>query len=196
MSGLMPLNATEQGRVPLLVRPFQGGLTGWIVVFGAIIVELAGGAITSRMSLAVTVPVLVIPVAVAFGVGLLQWWQVRATGADRTSWWHLGAIVAAVVIWDLWPTAPSVLNGAGSSAQAVCDNLPTDTTAACLHRATPAVDAHNLVWWLSLALIAVAALLARRSRIAVWSSLPIAFAGCLLAGSFLQQLVNFYHANG
>jgi hypothetical protein len=108
----------------------------------------------------------------------------------------LGAVVAAVVIWDLWPTAPSVLNGATGSAQAVCDNLPTDTTAACLHRATPAVDAHNLAWWLALALIAGAALLARRSRIAVWSSIPIAFAGCLLASSFLQQLVNFYHANG
>jgi hypothetical protein len=192
----MPLNATEQGRVPPLVRPFQGGLIGWIVVFGAVIAELAGGAVTSQMSLAVTVPVLVIPVAVAFGFGLVQWWQVRAAGADPVSWWHLGAIVAAVVIWDLWPTSPSALSGADGSAQAVCDNLPTDSAAACLHRATPAVDAHNLTWWLALALIAVAALLARRSRIAVWSALPIAFAGCLLASSFLQQLVNFYHANG
>jgi hypothetical protein len=196
MSRLMPLDSSGPRRVPLLVRPFQGGLTGWIVVFGAILAELVGGAVTSKMSLAVTVPVLVIPVAVAFGFGIVQWWQVRAAGADPVSWWHLGAILAAAVIWDLWPTSPSALNGADGSAQAVCDNLPTDSAAACLHRAAPAVDAHNVVWWLALALIGVAALLARRSRIAVWSSVPAAFAGCLLASSFLQQLVNFYHANG
>jgi hypothetical protein len=49
-----------------------------------------------------------------------------------------------------------------------------------------------LAWWLSLGLIGVAALLARRSRIAVWSSVPAVFAGCLLASSFLEQLVRHY----
>jgi hypothetical protein len=38
-------------------------------------------------------------------------------------------------------------------------------------------------------LIAVAALLARRSRIAAWAALPIAFAGCQLASHFLEQLL-------
>ena len=192
MSRLTPIDEAAP-RLPLLVRPFQAGMIGWIVVFGATVVVLAGGAITSQMSLAASVPVLVIPVVLAFGLGVVQWWQMRSAGADPTSWWHLGAIPVAVLIWYLWPNVPSALNEAdGSSAPSVCDNLPTDSAAACLHRAAPAVDAHNLAWWLALALIVVAALLARRSRIAVWSSIPAAFAGCLLASSFLEQLVRHY----
>jgi hypothetical protein len=139
------------------------------------------------------VPVLVIPVVVAFGFGIAQWFQVRSAGADRASWWHLAAVPVAVLIWYLWPNTPSALNEAnGTSAPSVCGDLPTDSTAACLHRAAPAVDAHNLAWWLTLALVAVGALLARRSRIAVWSSIPAVFAGCLLASSFLEQLVRHY----
>ncbi|HEY2520293.1 MAG TPA: hypothetical protein VGJ19_09290 [Streptosporangiaceae bacterium] len=192
MSRLTPIDEAAP-RLPLLVRPFQAGMIGWIVVFGATVVVLAGGAITSQMSLAASVPVLVIPVVLAFGFGMVQWWQVRSAGADPTSWWHLGAIPVAVLIWYLWPNVPNALSEAdGSSAPSVCDNLPTDSAAACLHRAAPAVDAHNLAWWLALALIVVAALLARRSRIAVWSSIPAAFAGCLLASSFLEQLVRHY----
>jgi hypothetical protein len=192
MSRLTPID--EAGpRLPLLVRPFQAGMTGWIVVFGATVVVLVGGAVTSQMSLAASLPVLVIPVVVCFGFGIVQWWQVRSAGADPTSWWHLGVIPAAVLIWFLWPNVPGALTEAnGTSAVSVCDNLPTDSTAACLHRAAPSVDAHNLAWWLGLALVAVAALLARRSRIAVWSSIPAAFAGCLLASSFLEQLVRHY----
>jgi hypothetical protein len=192
MSRLTPIDEAAP-RLPLLVRPFQAGMIGWIVVFGATVVVLAGGAVTSQMSLAASVPVLVIPVVLAFGFGIVQWWQMRAARADPTSWWHLGAIPVAVLIWYLWPNVPNALNEAdGSSAPSVCDNLPTDSAAACLHRAAPAVDAHNLAWWLALALIVVAALLARRSRIAVWSSIPAAFAGCLLASSFLEQLVRHY----
>jgi hypothetical protein len=192
MNRLTPIDEGAR-RQPLLVRPFQAGMIGWIVVFGATVVVLAGGAITSQKSLAVALPVLVIPVAVAFGTGVVQWWQVRAAGADRTSWWHLLAVPAAVLVWYLWPNVPNALNEAnGSSATSVCGILPTDETTACLHRAAPAVDAHNLAWWLALALIAAGALLGRRSRIAVWSSIPIAFAGCLLASAFLEQLVLHY----
>ena len=192
MSRLIPIDEAAP-RPPLLVRPFQAGLTGWIVVFGATVVVVVGGAVTGQKSLAASLPVLVIPVVVAFGFGIVQWWQVRSAGADPTSWWHLGAIPAALLIWFLWPNVPSALSEAnGSSAPSVCGNLPTDATAACLHRAAPVVDAHNLAWWLGLALVAVAALLARRSRIAAWSSIPAVFAGCLLASSFLEQLVLHY----
>ena len=69
MSGLTPIDESAP-RLPLLVRPFQAGMTGWIVVFGATVVVLVGGAITSQKSLAASVPVLVIPAAVAFGPGL------------------------------------------------------------------------------------------------------------------------------
>jgi hypothetical protein len=35
---------------PLLTRPFEAGLTGWVVVFGVVLAELAGGvAVASKM---------------------------------------------------------------------------------------------------------------------------------------------------
>jgi hypothetical protein len=39
-------------------------------------------------------------------------------------------------------------------------------------------------------------LLARRSRIAAWASIPVAFAGCQLAGHFFQLLLLHYHFVG
>ena len=191
MSGLTPIDESAR-RLPLLVRPFQAGMTGWIVVSAAIVVVLVGGAITGQKSLAASMPVLVIPVVVAFAFAITQLWQVHANGTARPSWWHLGAIPAALLIWFLWPNTPNQINGDDGSAQAVCNNIPTDSNAACLHRAAPALDAHNLVWWLALALIAVAALLGRWSRIAAWTSIPVAFAGALLASSFLEQVVLHY----
>jgi hypothetical protein len=56
------------------------------------------------------------------------------------------------------------------------------------------MDGHDLVWWLTGGLILAAALLARRSRIAAWAAIPLAFAGCLLATHFLQLLLLYYHA--
>ena len=83
MSRLTPIDEAASRR-PLLVRPFQAGMTGWIVVFGATVVVLAGGAITSQISLAASLPVLVIPVVVCFGFGIVQWWQVRSAGASTS----------------------------------------------------------------------------------------------------------------
>jgi hypothetical protein len=181
-------------REPLLVRPFQGGMTGWIVVFGAIIIELVGGAVTNQKFLAAALPLLITPVAVAYAFGVVQWWQVRSYHADPVSWWHLGAIVAALLIWGLWPTAPGALDGMTGSAANACKALPTDNTADCLHHAAQALDASNLAWWLTLVLIGISALMVRRSRIAVWAALPAAFAGCQVATHFLQQLILHYQA--
>ena len=181
--------------MPLLTQPFEGGLTGWIVVFAAVIAEVAGGAVTNRMSTAVTVPVLALPVAVAFGFAAVQWWQVRSSAAGPASWWHFGGIAAAVLVWLLWPMAPGILNGADGSARAACAVLPTTQTADCLHRAAQALDSRNIVWWSTAALILVAALLARRSRIAAWAAIPLALAGCQLATHFLEQLLLYYHAS-
>jgi hypothetical protein len=193
VTSLSPLTSTRE---PLLVRPFQAGVIGWIVVFGAIIAELAGGAVTYSKFVAAALPVLIIPVAVAYSVGILQWWQVHQTGADPASWWHLGAVVAAVLVWFLWPIAPGALDGNTGSATDLCNALPTDNTAACLHRAASALDASHLAWWLALALIGVGALLARRSRIAVWATLPAALAGSQLAAHFLEQLLLHYQPFG
>ena len=162
-------------RAPLLTRPFEAGATGWVVVFGAMVVELIGGAATSKMSTAITLPVLAFPVVVAYGFAIVQWWQVRSSAAERPSWWHLGGIAAAALVWLLWPTAPGVLDGKTGSAQAACSVLAV--TSDCLSRAARALDYHNLAWWATAALILIAALLSRRSRIAAWAAIPLAFAG-------------------
>ena len=73
--------------MPLLTQPFEAGLTGWIVVCGAVIAELAGGAVVAnQMSTAIAVMVLVFPVVVAFGFAVAQWWQVRSSAAEPASW--------------------------------------------------------------------------------------------------------------
>jgi hypothetical protein len=181
--------------MPLLTQPFEAGMTGWIVVFGALIAELAAGAVTSQMSTAVTLPVLAFPVVVAFGFAVVQWWQVYSAGAEPASWWHLGGIVAAALTWLVWPTFPGVLADAGS-ARAACYVLPTAGTSACLHRAAQALGSHNLAWWLTGALILAAAPLTRKSRIAAWAAIPAAVAGCEIATHFLDQLLRFYGLSG
>jgi hypothetical protein len=82
--------------------------------FGAVIAEVAGGAVTYRMPTAITVPVLIFPVA----------------------------------------------------------------------------------WWSTAALILIAALLTRRSRIAAWAAIPVALAGCQLATHFLEELLIHYQVSG
>jgi hypothetical protein len=193
-----PMDDQRPPAMPLLTQPFEAGLTGWIVVCGAVIAELAGGAVVAnQMSTAIAVTVLVFPVVVAFGFAVAQWWQVRSSAAEPASWWHLAGIAAATLIWLLWPTTPGALAGTevagASSGRAFCYVLPTTMTSDCLRRAAQAFDNHNLAWWSTAALILIAALLARRSRIAAWAAIPAALAGCQLATYFLNQLVLYYH---
>ena len=113
-----------------LTQPFEAGLTGWIVVCGAVIVELAGGAaVANQTSTVIALLVLIIPVIVVSGFAVVQWWQVRSSQAEPASWWHLAGIAAAVVTWLVWPTVPGPLAGttavAGTnSAQVFCSVLP------------------------------------------------------------------------
>ncbi|MGH3197080.1 MAG: hypothetical protein ACRDNT_14335 [Streptosporangiaceae bacterium] len=187
---------------PLLTQAFEAGLTGWIVVSGAVIAELAGGAaVANQVSTAITVSVLIFPVVVAFGFAVVQWWQVRSLAAEPASWWHLTGIAAAVLTWLLWPTIPGALAGTAAIADtgsgwAFCSALPTAAMSDCLHRTARAFDNHNLAWWSTGALILIAALLARKSRIAAWAAIPAALAGCQLATYFLNQVVLYYHLSG
>ena len=175
-------------------------MAGWIVVFGAVLAELAGGAVVAnQMSAAIAVPLLIFPVVVAFGFAVVQWWQVRSSAAEPASWWHLTAAAAAAFIWLVWPTVPGPLADATaaagtSSGRAFCAVLPAAAmVAGCLRRTAPAYDRHDLAWWSTAALILIAALLARRSRIAAWATIPLALAGCQLATWFLNQVVLYYH---
>ncbi|MGH3152917.1 MAG: hypothetical protein ACRDOB_19630 [Streptosporangiaceae bacterium] len=185
--------------VPLLTRPFEAGLTGWIVVSGGVIAELAGGAVVAnRTSTQTAMLVLILPVVVVFGFAVVQWWQVRSSAAEPASWWHLAGAAAGVLVWLLWPTVPGALSGTTavsgvSSEQAICSVLPTAEVADCIHRTTQAFDHHNLAWWVTGAVILIAALLARRSRIGAWAAIPAALAGVQLATFFLNQIVLDYH---
>jgi hypothetical protein len=168
-----------------LTQPFEAGMTGFIVVFGAILAELIGGVVTNRMSTSVVVPVLAVPAAIALGFAVAQWWQVRSSGAEPASWWHLAGIAAGLIAWVLWPTKPGVLEGTGS-AFAACNAMGSIQVPGCLQRAAQALDR----------LIVAMALLVRRSRIAAWAAIPVAFAGCELATHFMEQLLLFYNAGG
>lgn len=182
-------------RTPLLVEPFKAGATGFIVVIGAVLVELIGGAVTNKMSTPVVVPVLAIPVVVVVGFAALQWWQVRSSGAEPASWWHLAAIPLALLAWAFWPTKPGVLDGAGNPV-AACIAVGASQTPGCLARAATALHSHDIAWWATAALILALAVLVRRSKIAAWAAIPVAFAGCELATHFMQQLIIAYNAAG
>lgn len=189
------ITSTPRAPEPLLARAWEGGFTGWVVIFGASVAELAAGIVTNLMPMAVAAPALVIPVAVAAGFAVVQWWQVRSAKAEPASWWHLGGIAAALFTWIVYPTVPGPLAQAGNARQA-CFALYSNLTPDCLHRATQAMDNRALVWWLTGGVILGAALLTRRSRIAPWAAIPAAFGGCLLAYHFLEVLVLHYQPGG
>jgi hypothetical protein len=185
---------------PLLTQPFAAGMTAWVVIFATVIAELAGGAaVANQTSVTVALLVLLIPVVVAFGFAVVQWWQVSSSGAEPASWWHLGGVAAAALTWLLWPTVPGALAGTGvpggmGHGKGFCYVLPDPAaTSACLHRAAQDADYHYLAWWCTAAVIVLAALLARRSRIAAYAAIPAALAGTQLATFFLNQFVLDYH---
>jgi hypothetical protein len=183
----------DQPARPMLTLPWQGGVTGWLVVFGALVAELIAGIATNSVPTAIAATVLALPVAVAAGFAVVQWQQVRSSGTEPASWWHLAGIAAALFTWLVYPTTPGVLYGVSNARQACIillgkPKLPPE----CLSRAASAIDGSNLAWWLTGVLILAAALLARRSRIAAWAAVPVAFAGCLLANHFLELLLLHY----
>lgn len=181
-------------RQPLLAQPWQAGIIGWIVVFGAVISELAGGIITNSMSMTVAASVLLIPVLIVDGFAFVQWYQVRSSDADPASWWHLTGIALALFSWISWPITPGILSTVSSASDA-CSVLYT-ATPSCVARVTAATHNSHLAWWLTGALIMAAALLARQSRIAPWAAIPAAFAGCMLAAHFQELLLIYYHYSG
>jgi len=182
---------------PLLAKPWAGGMAGWLVVFGAMVVDLVGGIVTNPASALVTTLVLGLPTAIVVGFSVVQFQQARSCGAEPASWWHLAGVAAAAFTWVVWPTHPGVLYGVGSARRAciVLQGKPRPT-ADCLARAAHAIDSGNIAWWLTGALIVLIALLARRSRMAAWAAIPTAFAGCLIATHFLELLLLQFHRGG
>jgi hypothetical protein len=177
-----------------LVLPWQGGLTGWIAVFGAILIELAAGIATNTSPMAVAAPILLVPAVAAIGLGVAQWFQARSYGAEPTSWWHFSAVGLALVIWLSYPIAPSAFDYQGADTPSgICAVIFSDTPS-CLAHASAAMRHSDLTWWMTGVLIVAVAPLVRRSKIAAWASIPVAFAGCLVASHFLELLLVYYHA--
>lgn len=180
---------------PFLTRSWQAGITGWIVVFGAVLVELVAGIVVNSMSMAVAATALIVPVGITLGFGVVQWVQMRSVpAADRPSWWHLAAIGMGLFTWSVWPVTPSALLPIHNARDA-CTMLYT-ATPDCVARAMSAMSNSDIIWWVTGGLIVALALLARRSRIAAWAAIPVAFAGCQLAGHFLELLLLHYHFVG
>src|SRR5207302_7688363 len=143
-------------------------------------------------SIRISLPVLVIPIAVAFGFAIVQWWQVRSSGAEPANWWHLAGVADGLILWLLFPTVPNGLSQAHNATTA-CLSLAVPSNTDCVHRAALAFDYRAIAWWSAAGLIVIAGLMARRSRIAAWTPIPTAIAGCALAASFLQQVLIHFH---
>jgi hypothetical protein len=184
----------QQPTPPFLTLPFQAGVTAWIIVFGGVVFELIAGVVTQTVSTAVTIPILAVPAVIALVFAIIQAHQVRSTKAERSNWWHLGALVLGLLVWQFWPVTPSALLPFHNANDA-CTFLYT-ATPACVAQAKSAYFASNLTWWITGGLILALAPLVRFSKIAAWTALPLAFAGCQLASHYLLQLLHHYHAPG
>ena len=90
------------------------------------------------------------------------------------------------------PWTPSVTRRVSRGRRAAEAGAAADAAVRGGH-AAKAYDSHNLAWWSTAALILIAALLGRRSRIAAWVTIPLALADCQLATWFLNQVVLYYH---
>jgi hypothetical protein len=179
---------------PPLVQPWEGGVAGWLAVFGAVIIELVVATATNHSPSSVAVPVMAAPAAVGIALAAVQWVQARSFGAEPASWWHLLAVLAAAFVWLFFPTSPGLLGAGVTSARQACSLLPTTNDAQCLPLAAQAIDAHNLAWWLTALAIVLVALGGRRSRIAAWVTIPIALAGCEIATHYLEVLLMAYNS--
>lgn len=185
---------TQVRPIPFLTQPWEAGITGWIVVFGGLLVELVAGIVTNSMSMVVAAPILLAPAVIAVGFAVAQWWQVRSSGSDPANWWHLVGIAGALFTWLVWPTTPAPLLPIANAHDA-CVMMST-VAPGCIARATTAMTDSHITWWVTGVLIVALVPLARRSRIAAWAAIPVAFAGCQLAAHFLELLLLHYHAPG
>lgn len=169
-------------------------MTAWIVIFGGVVYELIAGIATQSTSNGVTISILALPIVIALFFAIWQFQQVRATNAERPHWWHLGAILVGLLVWQFWPVTPSILLPIHNAHDACV--LMFTATPGCIAQAKSAYFATNLTWWLTGALIVAMSSFIRYSKIGVWTAVPLAFAGCQLSSHFLQLLLHHYHVTG
>jgi hypothetical protein len=150
---------------------------------------LIGGSVTNRMSFTVAAVTLTTPAAVFVGFAVAEWLEARRTGVTLPRG-HLAGPGLAVVLWLL-----HTAGGGGDlyfGKEFYCKSFIGDPAGTCLRAAGHALHNGHLVSWIGLATVAALALLARRSRIAAWSTIPIVLAGQTLALHFLMPIKDAY----
>lgn len=174
---------------PLVKRTGWLRLRAWIVCVAGLAVVLIGGAVTNRMSFAVAAATLGTPAAIFVGFAVAEWLEARRTGVVLARG-HLAGPGVAVVLWLLYTAG-----GGGDlyfGKNYYCQSFIGDPAVACLRDAGQALHRGHLVSWVGLAVVVALTPLARRSRIAAWSTIPIALAAQTLALHFLIPLRDTY----
>jgi hypothetical protein len=164
-------------------------LRAWIVCAAGMVAVLIGGSVTNRMSFGVAAVTLATPVAIFVGFGVAEWLEARRTGVVLPRG-HLAGAGIAVVLWFL-----HTAGGGGDlnfGKKWYCQGVIGDPAVACLRDAAQALHRGHVVSWTGLAIVACLALLARRSRIAAWSTIAVVLAGQTLAVHFLLPLKGGY----
>jgi len=174
---------------PLVRRAGLLRIRAWIVCAAGMVAVLIGGSVTNRMSFTVAALTLTTPAVVFVGFAVAEWLEARRAGVTLPRG-HLAGPGLAVVLWLL-----HTAGGGGDlyfGKEFYCKGFIGDPAVACLRDAGQALHNGHLVSWTGLATVAVLALLARRSRIAAWSTIPLVLAAQTLAVHFLLPLKDTY----
>jgi hypothetical protein len=176
---------------PSSPRPEQLTVRAWFVVAGLCVLTLIAGTVTYSMA-TVTMTFAVGPlVAICIAYSSFEWLEARKLGESVISRWHLTGAVLSLIIWLMLSTRPP-----GSSAEEIqiaCSAPPLGvSTATCLADANAAEWGNRIVSWGSLGIIALLAVVGRRSRVAAWSTLMVATAGQTLAIQFIREFLREY----
>jgi hypothetical protein len=174
---------------PLVRRAGWLRIRAWIVCAAGMAVVLIGGSVTNRMSFGVAAATLVTPAVIFAGFAAAEWLEARRTGVVLPRG-HLAGPGVGVVLWLIYTAG-----GGGDltfGKHWYCRSIIGDPAAACLRDAGQALHNAHLVSWTGLAMAGTFALLARRSRIAAWSTIPLVLAAQTLAVHFLLPIKDAY----
>jgi hypothetical protein len=188
-AGTAPMISESYTESPLVKRTGWLRKRAWIICAASVVAVLIGGSVTNRMSFAVAAVTLATPAALCAGFAVAEWLEARRA-ALLLPRGHLAGPGVALVVWLLYSSG-----GGGDlffSKEYYCRSVIGDADAACLREAGQALQDGRLISWITLAVLVALALLARRSRVAAWSTIPIALAGQTLALQVLMPLKDAY----
>jgi hypothetical protein len=180
--------------LPRMARSWTATCQAGIVAIGGFLAVIIIAMVTHRSSPWVMVSALAVPVLIFAAVTAYEWRAGRQLGIELTRL-HLFAVVAGLVLWLMYQTAPGSLPFDPTSAQ-LCDYVGHQMDRACLVKADAARLHSDIAWWSTGALIVIFGLFARRSRTAAWTAPAIAVAGSVSALYFLEVFVRSASTGG